>query len=256
MTTTDAELVIGAKAPGLSLKTVDGEDVSLASLWPERPLALIFFAPFGGSFVVDHATQWRDIDERMREAGGEVVAICSAAPEAAAAFRDQWRLPYVLLCDQGDSGYDRFGVSGDRPGSFVIDTAGSITYIHRNNDCMDNPPSWDVIDAVSALTGRQVERPAQIPVGEEAESAAIMNAGQYRAPVAGAHELRTFACAKCGYNDYEVIDVSATSGMMSRMVNVQNRCFSAVVCNRCEFAEFYNMESGALRNIFDLAVGS
>ena len=44
--------------------------------------------------------------------------------------------------------------------------------------------------------------------------------------------------------------------MTSRMVNLQNRRFSAVVCRRCKYAEFYKTESGALRNIFDLAVGS
>ena len=44
--------------------------------------------------------------------------------------------------------------------------------------------------------------------------------------------------------------------MTSRMVNLQNRRFSAVLCRRCKYAEFYKTESGALRNILDLVAGS
>ena len=44
--------------------------------------------------------------------------------------------------------------------------------------------------------------------------------------------------------------------MMSRMVNLQNRRFSAVSCLRCSYTELYKTSGGALRNVFDVLIGA
>jgi predicted nucleic-acid-binding Zn-ribbon protein len=82
-----------------------------------------------------------------------------------------------------------------------------------------------------------------------------MDKDDHRAPKPGAISLK-FTCVKCGHNEYEVQDMSTTSGMMSRMVNLQNRRFSAVSCLRCSYTELYKTSSGALRNVFDVLIGS
>lgn len=254
--TTIAELDVGAQTPDFELITANGDRVSLASLWPERPLALIFLNALDGELTADNAIQWRDADEHMRTAGGEVVAICASSPTAANEFRSRWNLPFALLCDDGWRAYRTFGVTDDLPGSFVLDTEGVVQYAHRNKDPLDFPPTWDVIDSVSGITGQTVDKPELDPIGDERENAEMMEGEAFRPPTPGNRAMLNFTCAKCGYNDYEVMDVSATSGMMSRMVNLQNRRFSAVSCLRCKYTEFYKTESGALRNIFDLMVGT
>ena len=253
MTTTEAELATGAKTPDLKLNTPEGASIQLSMLWKEKPLVLVFLGALEGSLAPENAILWRDADETVREVGGEIVAICGATPDNANEFRGRWNLPYPLLCDDGTA-YAVFGVSGGQPGSFVVDSEGVLRFAHRNTSELDNPPTWALVDAVSEITGKTVERPTPTPLGEDAGEAGTMENQEFSTP--GDHEGLNFTCAKCGHNDCEVNDMSTTSGMMSRMVNLQNRRFSAVSCRRCFYTELYKTNSGALRNSFDLMVGA
>ncbi len=255
MTTTEAELTTGAGAPDLKLRTPEGASIQLSMLWKEKPLALVFLGALDGSLASENAILWRDADETVRESGGEVVAICGATPDDANEFRGRWNLPYPLLCDDGTA-YAAFGVSGGQPGSFVLDGEGVVRFLHRNTSELDNPPTWALVDAISEVTGRTVEKPLPALVGEEAEAASILENEEISAPTPGDHAGLNFTCAKCGSNEYEIDDMSTSSGMMSRVVNLQNRRFSAVSCRRCFYTELYKTNSGALRNVFDLMVGA
>jgi len=254
VTTTEAELTVGSRAPHVAIRDAGGALVQLASVWGEQPVALVFLAPLGGAFASECATLWRDAEEDLRAAGGRVVAVCSASPAEAEAFRHRWNIHYRVLTDTG-AAFAAFGVSETRPGSFVIDGGGTVTYVHRNADELDNAPTWDLIDAVGAITGTPVERPVDAPQLDDG-AGGLLGSEPYRVPAPSDFAAFAFTCAKCGFNSCEVLDVSSTSGMMSRMVNLQNRRFSAVVCGRCSYTEFYKTESGALRNIFDFLVGS
>ena len=75
MTTTEAELIVGAKAPDLTLQTPDGSSLQLSTVWSKKPIAMFFLGPLDGAFASDYATLWRDADEHMREAGGDIAAI-------------------------------------------------------------------------------------------------------------------------------------------------------------------------------------
>ena len=255
MTTTEAELSTGAKAPDLKLSTPEGAPIQLSMLWKEKPLVVVFLGALDGSLASENAILWRDADETVREAGGEIVAICGATPDDANEFRGRWNLPYSLLCDDGPA-YAAFGVSGGQPGSFVLDGQGTVRFVHRNTYELDNPPTWALVDAVSKITGKTVERPTPTPLDEVAGSASTVENKDFATPKAGNDAGLNFTCAKCGHNECEVDDMSTTSGMMSRMVNPQNRRFSAVSCRRCFYTELYKTNSGALRNIFDLRVGA
>ena len=68
--------------------------------------------------------------------------------------------------------------------------------------------------------------------------------------------MTNYRCAKCDYSDYEINEISTASGMLSRMFNFQHRRFSGVTCQQCKYTEFYKMDSGKLRNVLDLLVGS
>jgi len=254
MTTTEAEVAMGQKAPDLKLRTPEGGDIQLSMLWSERPLSLVFLGALDNTLSSENAILWRDTDDVMREAGGEIVAVCGSTPDDANDFRNRWSLPYPLLCDDG-SGYSAFGVSGGRPGCFVLDGSGVVRYLHRNEDDLDNPPTWDVVDAVCEITGKTVERPELAILGDVDDLRKVGDGDTYQAvhPRTG---LLSYKCGKCANTDYEILDMSSTSGMMSRMVNLQNRRFSVVACRRCTYCELYKTDSGALRNVLDLLVGS
>ena len=255
MTTTEAELIVGAKAPDLTLQTPDGSSLQLSTVWSKKPVAIVFLGALDGAFASEYATLWRDADEHIREASGEIAAVCGATPEEAEAFRERWDLAYPLLCATGE-GYAAFGVSASQPGSFVIDDDGTVRYAHRNSLELDNPPTWDLIDAVSELTGQTVERPEVIPIGQDDTASDAMDGKEHDAPTPTDDVRLNFTCAKCGHSDYEVNDMSTTSGMMSRMVNPQHRRFSAVTCRRCSYTELYKTSSSALRNVFDVLIGA
>ena len=250
MTTTEAELATGAQAPDIKLETADGMRVGLASLWGEKPVALIFLHTLDSQLSTELAIQWRDGGDAVGEAGGQIVAVCEASPGAVAEFHQRWSLPYVLLSDLMCRAYGAFGVSPELPGAFVIDTAGVVRYVHRNSEPLDSPTTWSLVDVISSITGRVVEHPEPTVPPDEPD---VLSAD---VPKAGRHSLTDFTCAKCANNTYEVLDVSTASGMLSRMVNFQNRRFSAVVCQRCKYVEFYQTESGKLRNVADLLIGS
>ncbi|MCH7812123.1 MAG: redoxin domain-containing protein [Chloroflexi bacterium] len=256
MTTTDAFLSLGAQAPESEVASAEGGPVLLPSLWSERPLVLIFLCPLDTGYGADNAIRLRDADEAYQKAGAELVAVVPNQSNEAAAFKQQWKIPYQILCDPGEALYRAFGVTDESPGSFVIDTGGKVRYLHRNNNGLDSPSTWDLIAAVCELTGAAVEKPASTPAEAEDPSVESASANGAAELTPGDNRLPNYTCAKCGYTDCDVQDVSTTSGMLSRVFNSQHRRLSAVTCVRCTYTEFFRTESGALRNIFDLFAGS
>ena len=107
------------------------------------------------------------------------------------------------------------------------------------------------MDTVTSITGQTVEKPAPTPINPTPPDGPAV-----AAPKPGESTPFNYHCAKCGNVDYEVLDISTSSGMLSRMFNFQNRRFSAVICGRCKYTEFYKTESGKLRNVIDIAAGT
>lgn len=63
--------------------------------------------------------------------------------------------------------------------------------------------------------------------------------------------IPNYRCAKCGGQACEVVEVSATGGGIARFFDFQNRRFSAVVCDRCKFTEFYRTRASGLSKVLD-----
>ncbi len=61
---------------------------------------------------------------------------------------------------------------------------------------------------------------------------------------------QNWACMRCGNDEYEVDEIRS-SGRVSRFFDVQNKRYTAVICQRCSFTEFYRGKSSALGNVFD-----
>ncbi|WP_411766155.1 zinc ribbon domain-containing protein [Winogradskyella sp. A3E31] len=61
-----------------------------------------------------------------------------------------------------------------------------------------------------------------------------------------------YKCPKCNNRDYEVGQMRATGGTLSKIFDVQNKKFTSVTCTKCSYTEFFKAKTSALSNIFDL----
>lgn len=60
-----------------------------------------------------------------------------------------------------------------------------------------------------------------------------------------------FRCAKCGHSACEVGEVRVAGGLLSSVLDFENRKFSSITCARCRHTEFYQVESSKLAAVFD-----
>lgn len=65
-------------------------------------------------------------------------------------------------------------------------------------------------------------------------------------------EKKTYTCPKCGGRKADIDSIRTTGSGFTRYFNIQNRKFTAVICSRCGYTEFYRggSSSGA-SNVLD-----
>lgn len=125
----------------------------------------------------------RDRHEEIASAGGAVVAIGMGWPQAAAAFKQEFRIPFPLLVDRTKESYRALGMTrgswwdvagphvwtralhnvlkGHPPlarakqdvlqlgGTVVVTPDGELSLIHRSKSSDENLPVDDMIDALA-----------------------------------------------------------------------------------------------------------
>ncbi|MDD5090223.1 MAG: zinc ribbon domain-containing protein [Candidatus Wallbacteria bacterium] len=60
-----------------------------------------------------------------------------------------------------------------------------------------------------------------------------------------------YTCPKCGHKEYEVSEMRATGGFLTKLFDIQSKRFTTVICRQCRYTEFYAADSSMLGNIFD-----
>ena len=60
-----------------------------------------------------------------------------------------------------------------------------------------------------------------------------------------------YTCPKCSNHTYEISEMRATGGTLSKIFDIQNKKFTSVTCQRCSYTEFYKASTSALSNVFD-----
>ena len=101
---------VGDPAPDAVLPDHDGTPMSLASLWVERPVLLLFWRHFGCSCGMDRAARLRAELAGYRAAGADVVIVGQGDPERAARYRERQELDVAILSDPARSSYEAFGL--------------------------------------------------------------------------------------------------------------------------------------------------
>jgi len=70
-----------------------------------------------------------------------------------------------------------------------------------------------------------------------------------------AQQQLNYVCPKCGGRKYELDEIRTTGGGLSKLLDVQNKKFTVVSCEKCKYSELYKASTSMLGNIFDLFVG-
>jgi len=64
-----------------------------------------------------------------------------------------------------------------------------------------------------------------------------------------------YVCPKCGNTFYETEEIRTTGGALSKLFDIQNKRFVAVICTQCGYTELYRMKGNTLEDIFDFFIG-
>jgi thioredoxin-dependent peroxiredoxin len=150
--TREKHLQIGDKAPDFTLPKANGESVRLSDFRGQAEVVLFFYPRDNSPACTAEACSFRDSYEVFRHAGAEVIGISTDSAESHERFAARFRLPFVLLSDQGGVVRERYGVTktlGIFPGrsTFLIDREGIILHIFSSQFL----PTKHVTEALSVL---------------------------------------------------------------------------------------------------------
>jgi predicted nucleic-acid-binding Zn-ribbon protein len=62
---------------------------------------------------------------------------------------------------------------------------------------------------------------------------------------------KNWACPKCQNVSFDVGEMRVAGGFWSKIFDIQASRYSAVVCDRCSYTEFYKTKSSTLGSVFD-----
>ena len=175
-------IAVGDPAPDDTLTDTEGQQVTLAGLWKEKPVALVFLRHFGCIFCRENLALLKSDYPKFVEAGGQIACVGQGSHKVAKAIKILLDLPFpVLTC--GDDltifrewgltratfgqifsptvliagikamfhGHRQTGVIGDglqMAGSFVVDTEGVVRFVHRNKTAADHAKNDDLLKAI------------------------------------------------------------------------------------------------------------
>jgi len=172
---------VGDPAPDATLTDINGGKVTLSSFWTQKPVILVFLRYFGCPFCREQVANLKAGYSQLSQANVEVVCIGQGPYKAGKAFSIYYDLPFpVLVCEEDNSVYGRYGltkgtlsqlfglnvllrafsalrhgvgsVSGDptqMPGTFIIDTSGTVLMAHRAQNQADNITAEQLLSVIS-----------------------------------------------------------------------------------------------------------
>jgi peroxiredoxin len=184
-------------APDLELLDSNGRAVRLSDYWRDGLTAFTFIRYLGCLYCRDQVKDMRNHAPEIDRAGLRVVLIAPARPDAAAAFVEQFSLPFPLLCDPRREAYRAYGltdgtvgqlinprivvrgattllrgtmhgkpetrVSRQLPGTAIVDTDGTLRLMHVARDAVDHLNTRQLLEAVERVRRQDPAPTARIP---------------------------------------------------------------------------------------------
>jgi peroxiredoxin Q/BCP len=131
-------LQVGDKIPDFTALRVDGSTFESKSVVGEVPVVIYFYPKDNTSQCTAQACSFRDKYEDFKKLGAEVIGISSDGLASHEKFKQQYKLPFILLSDENKKIQKLFGVPkalfGILPGrvTYVADKKGIIIMVFNN----------------------------------------------------------------------------------------------------------------------------
>jgi len=155
MTTTILAMLLGAvplkvgdKAPDFTLTDSAREKVTLSRTLEKGPVLLAFFPKAFTPGCTKENQAYRDRHAEVLAKGASVLGISTDSPETLKKFKDEYKLPFVLLSDEKGAVIDQYG--GRIP---VLGVANRVTYVVGQDGIVTQVISGsDAVDPTSAIS--------------------------------------------------------------------------------------------------------
>lgn len=125
---------IGDPAPDFTLKSQNGEDITLSQFRGKKNVVLYFYPKDETPGCTREACTFRDSFELFTDLGAEVIGVSADTVESHKAFAQHYNLPFTLLSDIDNKVRNLYGATstlGFIPGrvTFVIDKKGIVRHV-------------------------------------------------------------------------------------------------------------------------------
>lgn len=175
-------LSVNDRAPTATLRHPDGEAVTMASLYEDKPSILVFYRGGWCPYCNTHLGQIAKAEPELVAMGYQVLAISPDRPEALGETVDNGDYRYQLLSDSSmalskafglafkvdDQTVDRyrgFGIDLEEasgrshrllpvPAVYIVDTDGVIRFAHWNPDYTTRLQAGELIEAAKRIRGQ------------------------------------------------------------------------------------------------------
>ena len=142
----------GDQAPDFTLPDRTGKMVRLSEFRGHKPVVLYFYPKDETPGCTTEACGFRDAYQAFQEAGAEVIGVSSDSTESHGRFAEKYRLPFILLSDQGGQVRRSYAVPatlGLLPGrvTYVIDREGTVRHVFNSQF----QPTQHIAEALEAL---------------------------------------------------------------------------------------------------------
>lgn len=163
--------------PEVKLKGLDGKDVSLASLYREKPLVIVFFRGGWCPICTKHTQQLIKVYPELKAKGFEMIGVSPDSVESTKANIENSSIPFPLYSDSElnatslfglafkvddltVSKYKGFGIDLEKasgqthhalpiPAIYVVNKDGIVTFAYSNPDYRQRLDTADLLKGIS-----------------------------------------------------------------------------------------------------------
>lgn len=65
-----------------------------------------------------------------------------------------------------------------------------------------------------------------------------------------------YTCPKCGCRNYRLSQIRVAHSLLTQLFDIQSRKYSAIICKKCSYTEFYNVPVKKITTVFDFLTGT
>jgi peroxiredoxin len=112
-------LLVGEEVPGVSLQLVGGGSIRLNELVKKQPSIIVFYRGGWCPFCNTQLASLHQIEDKLKQAGYQLLAISPDKPEDLQASVDKLQLGYTLLSDSKTEAAQQFGLAFQAPGNYT-----------------------------------------------------------------------------------------------------------------------------------------